>query len=392
MHLEATVCSQHRLQDIEVRMMRMQKEMQDVQASMRNIQKDEQRILSITTGIGDILEEEVINSMDHRSRRQPVLTYPTTEGLMAVKTNEDGTPDAYPGKRPSMLLESNSASLSSASGQSLPGVSIEKCKQVPLTTLIVTDKATLISHLGCLDSSDQDLQQCLDHGSLLSLVDQDRLKFMIRSSRLRAWLIGSSSRTVLINGNLPGNEVYSPMTVLTAQILEGLRVIRPVIELKFFCSMHIIERNSRRDDAVGMMKGFISQVLSMDRPWDLAFLAQSDFDGIQAQDFETLCKILYRLLRQLPEKAFAYCIIDGITFYERAERRQHFLKAINELLNIMDSCKNLVMKLLLTCHGRSQFVRRYVEDADVFLVPSDIDGEGQGWNTRESFKIKLPEH
>ena len=97
-------------------------------------------------------------------------------------------------------------------------------------------------------------------------------------------------------------------------------------------------------------------------------------------DLDSLSKLFRGLLQQLPSMTFFFLIIDGITFYERADRRVDFLKVIFELLNIMEDCKNVNMKLLLSYHGRSAFVKDLVDDDDILVVPSAIDGDFQGWN------------
>ena len=55
-------------------------------------------------------------------------------------------------------------------------------------------------------------------------------------------------------------------------------------------------------------------------------------------------------------------MIDGITFYERLNRRPDFVKAMTELLHIMDDCKNITMRMMLTCHRRSAFVKDLIDD------------------------------
>ena len=85
--------------------------------------------------------------------------------------------------------------------------------------------------------------------------------------------------------------------------------------------------------------------------------------------------------------------IDGATFYERAEWRPAFLEAIEALLDIMASCgQHVVIKLLLTCHGRSSFVKGFFneEEEEVLLAPAAVDGDCQGWNDRV-WKVRMEE-
>ena len=73
-------------------------------------------------------------------------------------------------------------------------------------------------------------------------------------------------------------------------------------------------------------------------------------------------------------------MIDGITYYERQPKRRNFVDAIESIMNIMEDRDDLIVKLLLTCHGRSIFVKNLVDDDDILLVSSTIDGDGQLWS------------
>ena len=242
------------------------------------------------------------------------------------------------------------------------------------------DLNDLFSILGSSHIPARDLRRCLANGHLLNPDDQDRVKWIMRSPQLRTWLNCPRSKSILVNGNKTGNEVFSPTTFLAAKMIESLQAIEPIITLNFFCSLHATEGESTKEDAIGMIKSLIAQLLVKDFAWNLAFLSQEDMDSIEANNLQTLCRVFHSLLQQLPNMTFRYWMIDAITFYERAEWRGGFLKAINELLNIMDSCKQVVIKLLLTCHGRSSFVKDYIDDEDILLVPSVIDGDCQGWS------------
>ena len=222
------------------------------------------------------------------------------------------------------------------------------------------------------------MRRCLAHGKVLGLEDQDRAKWVMRSRHFQDWLNHPASKTILINGNCDGMETFSPLTFLSAKILEGLETIEPIITLKFFCSLHATGQEN--SNAVGMMKSFITQLLQQDLTWNLASLSREDVDHLKADDLKTLCRVFHYLLRQLPHTTFVYLVIDGLTFYERTDKRQDFMKAIDEILNIVDACKNIVVKLLLAGHGRSFFVKDYVEDEDSLTVPTIVDGDRQGWS------------
>lgn len=202
----------------------------------------------------------------------------------------------------------------------------------------------------------------------------------MRSPGLRKWLNHPRSKIILVNGNKTGTEVFPPTTFLAAKMVETLQAIEPIITLQFFCSLHATANSDVKDNAITMLKSLIAQLLLSDVAWDLAFISQENVDRIEGNDLEILCRVFFRLLQQLPNMTFLYWTIDGINFYERTEWRGDFLRIINELLNIIESCKQVVIKLLLTCHGRSSFVKDYIDDEDILLVPSTVDGDCQGWS------------
>lgn len=130
------------------------------------------------------------------------------------------------------------------------------------------------------------------------------------------------------------------------------------------------------------MRSFVCQLLNRDVPWDLRFLSPSEFGKIEDGELDSVVKLFRNLIRQLPDPTFLFWIIDGVNYYERAERRGDFVKVMNELLGIMNECENVVIKLLLTCPGRSLYVKDALGKEDVLNVPLTVDGGRQGWSER----------
>lgn len=232
------------------------------------------------------------------------------------------------------------------------------------------------------DVPQRDLKRCLDMGMPHSLTNQDRVKWMMQSCKLREWLNFPQSRTLLINGNGDANETFSSTTFLSAKLLESLGHIKPIISHHFFCSLHTRSRDDIKDDAVGLVKSFVVQLLLRDISWDLSFLSKEDFEKIEHDDLETVCVLLRKLTQKLPSTTFIFWMIDGINYYERSVRRRDFLKVIHELLRVIKECDDVVIKLLLTCHGKSAYAKDALEKDDILTVPLFIDGSRQGWSER----------
>lgn len=227
---------------------------------------------------------------------------------------------------------------------------------------------------------EQDLQRCLRMGLSINLASQDRVKWMMQARQLQDWLHAARSCTLLLNGNSDANDAFAPTTFLAAKLLEGLSHIEPVISLHFFGSLHLSFREELKEDASTLIESLISQLLLRDNSYNLTFISKPDLAKINHNDLLTLCTLFRHLIQQLPNPTFLFCIIDGINFYERFERRHGFLTVIKELLGVTEDSKDVIIKLLLTSHGKSTYVRDLIGKDDILTVPAFIDGGRQGWS------------
>ena len=161
-----------------------------------------------------------------------------------------------------------------------------------------------------------------------------------------------------------------------------MRHIQPIISHHFFCSLHTTSREDIKDDATGIIRSFIVQLLLRDIPWGLSFLSKKDLEKIEHDDLETVFVLFQKIVLQLPNLTFVFWMIDGINYYERSERRQDFLKVIHGLLGIIKERDDIVIKLLLTCHSKSAYVKDTDEKDDILTIPLTVDGSRQGWSER----------
>ena len=228
-------------------------------------------------------------------------------------------------------------------------------------------------------------------GTLLNLHDQDRVTWMMQSPKFREWLNSPKSRTLLINGNGEGSEVFSFTTFFSAKLLEYLGHVEPIISHNFFCSLHTDSRAKSIDDATGMVKSLVCQLLLRDVSWDLSFLTQNDVQKINSDHLGTTFMLFQNLVQQLPKGTFLFWVLDGISYYESSQWRQDFLEVIVGLLGMIRGCHDVVIKLLLTCTGRSSYVKNVLEKDDVLTMTDFIDGGRQGWSERTVQKTIGPD-
>ncbi|KAL8791964.1 MAG: hypothetical protein Q9195_005453 [Heterodermia aff. obscurata] len=263
--------------------------------------------------------------------------------------------------------------------QSERNIILEKPLWLILEAYVSSD--TLTSMLRPLRAlSQQDLQRCLSKVTTLSLKEQDRVKWVMQSRKFQEWLAGPRSRALLLNGNGDGSPTFSPCTFLAAKFLEGLRQVQPIISLFYFCSLHMSSKEDSREDATTLAKTLVSQLLHCDVIYDTSFLTPEDLENVEQNDLSTLCVLLQRLMQQIPSRTFLFLVVDGINFYERSERRQDFLEVVKVLLAVLEECHNSVFKVLLSCHGRSSFVKDLIGNENILTVPTFVDGTRQGWS------------
>ncbi len=373
---EAMVRSQHSVRYIEKHVQRIEQEVIKLQSCSQSVQVDEATLQDFMTRIGQLLEEKLVNNTLGQFSSNAAIGPRSVECTNLLFNIQGWYTDQQSVSRDPTLLGSPSST-------ELARTTSGQCSISHASGLIgktVVSKQALLSILHTSDMPADDLRICLENGGLLYLEDQDRVKWIMQSDQFREWLNYPMSKTILINGNGTGNETFSPTTFLSAKLLETLGNIRPIISLHFFCSLHATSKGSMKEDPVGMIKSFIAQLVGQNVSWDLAFLTQVELNRIGANDFSSLCNTLRRLLQQLPSMTLLFWAIDGVTFYEGGEWRTDLLKAISELLNIMADCKKVVIKLLLTCDGRSSFVKDYIDKEDTLEAPATIDGDFQGWN------------
>ena len=92
----------------------------------------------------------------------------------------------------------------------------------------------------------------------------------------------------MINGNMDGNEVFSPTTFLAAKIVESLQAMKPIITLQFFYSLRATAKNAAKYNVAQMLRSLIAQLLLNDVAWDLNFRGQEKMDKIESNDLKTL--------------------------------------------------------------------------------------------------------
>ncbi|RAH59521.1 hypothetical protein BO85DRAFT_485994 [Aspergillus piperis CBS 112811] len=201
----------------------------------------------------------------------------------------------------------------------------------------------------------------------LSLEDQDRCVYVIRSPELAAWIRTPTSSILVVNGNAPRNQYQTPWTFTAARLIYTLDMMRAknsdnkdqIAAVHFFCGEHV-DTSSELDFPTTIANEILSQLLSSFKHIDLVpLLKMGEFDG---DDMQAVCQRIECFLDLLPATAVVFCIIDGLSFYladeQTSERANELLRWLIKLTRHQQKARKhlevCTFKLFLTAPRQLQ--------------------------------------
>jgi len=177
-----------------------------------------------------------------------------------------------------------------------------------------------VHHLGALD----DEQHIIRRGRSLNSDAISHAATMFQTTQVQQLLHSPESGVVLVNGctDRSQNTKISPITHVCATLTHALRrSARANVVLAFFCGQH----STSNDDLMGpqgLMRSLVAflvlslvqnECISDSAPiWFSAF--QGDFEKLS---FKDICQLFYHLVELVPKEITVYCVVDGISYYER---------------------------------------------------------------------------
>lgn len=225
-----------------------------------------------------------------------------------------------------------------------------------------------------------DVDRCCTDGESMSTSLKDRTSFVARSTLLRDWLLDvEHSRSLLIMGN-SGDTDFSPLSFLIAELTSLYAHAEGIMTLTYFCGLHTDEHRNPRANSIGLVNSLIGQILSHDdAQFDLDFISDDMRERMKNDEIDALCTVFKELALHTQQPMLIFCFIDTISIYETPDRKEA-TKSVLQMLTDLAAQQNkaVVFKLLITDSGMSCDAERLFADPDIFLVPGDIDGDGQG--------------
>ena len=229
-----------------------------------------------------------------------------------------------------------------------------------------------------------DIEANLHHVWTLPLSAQDRAVTLMESEKLHTWLTTTSPSALFVNGNHDAAARQSPLTYVCTKLIDTIcsRAAgtsarhSSILAQVFFCGQHLDIEDTAFGPA-GMMRNLIMQLVINYGAFDLLTIRRLlDLDPF---NIEELCDAFGGLVKQLPRRYLALCIIDGISFYEDSPIQcEAAIEAVQSLLETMESCRHAgcMLKLLITCPGTSRALFREFGDEETIWLPKNVNSHG----------------
>lgn len=139
----------------------------------------------------------------------------------------------------------------------------------------------------------EDLKSCLCMKMALSSAVFHRAAWTMQSPRFQGWKVAPKTCTLLINGDDATKETCFAIEFVSASLLESLAVRRHTTTLHFFCSLHTASEDSIENSPIGLVRGFIVQLLWESFSWNLGGLSKwnlRNHETIIWKPFECCCR------------------------------------------------------------------------------------------------------
>ncbi|OTA60219.1 hypothetical protein K449DRAFT_396173 [Hypoxylon sp. EC38] len=224
-----------------------------------------------------------------------------------------------------------------------------------------------------------DLEYVLKQDHKFTAISKGQASYLRKRDEFCDWFSSEDPNLLVVNGNLtnPSNSKISPLSLVCANFVANLLDIGCAAPLYFFCS----ENMGARDRSPGphrIMRSILTQLLLYLDSYghlSLGFVNSRRWQhGLQNLDMSVLCESFWELINQL-SPVTVFCVIDGVSLYERKEWKEDLLFLVRELDKMVhDDMLRPRLKILLTNSIRATYIGQAVDPQRVIsLRDSEID-------------------
>ncbi|KAK3955236.1 hypothetical protein QBC32DRAFT_359593 [Pseudoneurospora amorphoporcata] len=176
-----------------------------------------------------------------------------------------------------------------------------------------------------------------------------------------------------------------PLSAFSANFIATLSGHRDAVTLYFFSTLHTTDYNDPLSEPRALLASMITILALELRSRNLLRLGFIDkrqyVRDLQYGNIACLCHTFGALLRQFPRDTPVYCILDGISSYDRSDRpnwQDDVARILSTLVDLVgDGELRPMLKVLVTCPYRWELVERQVpENRRVYTMANLLDGGG----------------
>ena len=197
--------------------------------------------------------------------------------------------------------------------------------------------------------------------------------WLLRNKKFQTWLHSEETGCLLVNQNQTSSESNSSMSFACTSLIEALDVSHEATIISFFSSLHA-KGETLVEGPAGLLRSLISQLLPL-KSYDLGFVDDGSLEDLSHYDIGSLCSLFDMLVQQLAEETVLFCIIDGISPFEKSKYGDSvaiFLSMLSQLTEALAmSPGNLVFKVLVTASKSSKSLKGCFASGDTIVVPPE---------------------
>lgn len=217
------------------------------------------------------------------------------------------------------------------------------------------------------------LRLTLQQAFRMEHTSQARAAWLLETPSFHNWISTANSSLLLVDGMSSGVEKVSPMSVLVASVAARLFENSLAVPTYFFCGMNL-ESDFELGGAGGpnlMLRSLIVQLLlseSISVPeWNMT---KSDrlFSAVSEGDLDALWEVFFVLSRQLPREFTVFCLLDGISWYERDQWIEDLRWLVVKFQSVVhQGVEGPAIKILMTSPSTSMVMRRQIDPASQYV-------------------------
>lgn len=174
-----------------------------------------------------------------------------------------------------------------------------------------------------LSLPNNDLRTVLSYGQEFKPRVQRQAQSLLQTREFSRWLGDRFSDLLLVDGNMDSaaNDSLSTMSLLCTALIASIENSQTdAIVLHFFCGLHT-SPSYEASGPNGMLRALLLQLstaLRTRRKLSLEFIqTEEEIADVESRRLDSLCFVLNRLLMQVPSGTTVFCLIDGISAFEK---------------------------------------------------------------------------